>query len=342
MNVLNKPTRYCQVTLSDVADLAGVSESTASRAINDKGDINAKTKERVLNVVKSTGYMPNFLARGLRLRKTRTIGVVITDISNPVFGTLVKGIEDVLRKKQYSIILCNTDEKYERQAESIRVLMEKGVDGLLITPAGGKDLDVLRLRQRSVPFVLVARHLDMLETPYVVNDDELGGFLATRYLLDKGHKRILYISGPLHISSASERLAGYRRAFIEQGQKVDQKLIKIIMPKMDSAYGLMKRVLLKEPDFTAIFTFSDFMALGVMKALYEQGFAIPEDIAVVGFDDVEISSALEVPLTTVHMPRYRLGKKSAELLLAQLLPVRSSNLPMQIVIKPKLVVRKSA
>ena len=144
------------------------------------------------------------------------------------------------------------------------------------------------------------------------------------------------------ISSASERLAGYRRALIEHGQKVDQRLIKIIMPKIDSTYRLMKRILLKKPDFTGIFTFSDFIALGVMKALHERGFAIPEDIAVAGFDDVGISSALEVPLTTVHMPRYRLGKKSAELLLAQLLSVRSSNLPMQIVIKPKLIVRKSA
>jgi len=339
---LKKTTRGDDVTISHIAKLAGVSESTASRAINDKPDINAETKERVLNVVKDTGYTPNFLAQGLRSRKTKTIGVIISDISNPVFGTLVKGIEDVLRKKQYSIILSNTDEKYEREEESIGVLIDKRVDGLLITPVGEKDLDVLRLKQRSIPFVLVARHLGMLEAPYVVNDDELGGFLATRYLLDKGHKRILYISGPLHISSALERLAGYRRAFIEQGQKVDQRLIKIITPKMDAAYRFMKRIFLKKPDFTAIFAFSDFIALGVMKALHEQGFAIPEDIAVVGFDDVEISSALEVPLTTVHMPRYRLGKKSAELLLAQLLPVRSSNLPMQIVIKPELIVRKSA
>jgi len=130
--------------------------------------------------------------------------------------------------------------------------------------------------------------------------------------------------------------------FIEQGQEVNQRLIKIITPKMDAAYRLMKRILLKKPDFTAIFTFSDFVALGVMKALHEKSFAIPEDIAVVGFDDVEISSTLEVPLTTVHLSKYRLGKKAAEILLTQLLPEENINSSMQIVIKPKLVVRKSA
>lgn len=339
---MKNSTKYCHVTVSDVAKLAGVSESTVSRAINDKPDISAKTKEHVLKVAKDTGYAPNLLARGLRSRKTKTIGVVITDISNPFFGTVVRGIEDVLQKKQHSIILCNTDEKYQREEESIKVLIEKRVDGLLITPVGEKNLDILRLKRYGIPFVLVGRRINLPEIPYVVNDDELGGFLATQYLINKGHRRIFYISGPLHISSASERLAGYKRALVQHGQEVNERLVRIITPRMDAAYKLMKRLLLKKRDFTAIFTFSDFVALGVMRALHERGLAIPEDVAVVGFDDVEVSSTLEVPLTTVHLSKYRLGKKAAEILLTQLLPTKSGNFPLQIVIKPKLVVRKSA
>lgn len=330
------------ITLRDIAKEAGVSTTTISRALNDKPDVSPKTKDKILEIAKNLGYTPNLLAKSLRSRKSKTIGVILADISNPFFSAVAKGIEDAARKRNYSIILCNTDEKYEKEEEAVRVLVEKRVDGLLITPVQKEYKDILRIKEQKIPLVLVGRHFDTIKTNSVVSDDALGGFLATEYLIKKGHRKILYISGPLHISSATERLKGYKRALRECKIPFEEKLVRGYTAKMGEAYTLMRKILKKKLDFTAVFTFSDFLALGVMKALREEKSKIPDDVAVVGYDDIEFASILEIPLTTVHMPKYRLGMEGVNMLIDDIEGKNSAKKLQKLTIKPELIVRKSA
>ncbi|MCD5408911.1 LacI family transcriptional regulator [Candidatus Bipolaricaulota bacterium] len=194
------------VTMRDVARAAGVSVNTVSRALAGKPDVSPETRARVLKVAEELGYRPNKLARGLRSNKTRTIGVIVTDIANPYFGALVKGVREAAYRHGYSIILQDTDEDYAREGEAIEVMLAERVDGLLITPVQTGTETIEKLKESGLPFVLLGRHFDDLETDYVVTDDVQGGYLATEHLIKLGHTRIAMINGPLHISSAKERL----------------------------------------------------------------------------------------------------------------------------------------
>lgn len=331
------------LTLKDVAKAVGLSPSTVSRVLNHHPDVASHTRRKVEQAIENLGYTPNILAKDLRLETTKTIGIVISDISNPYFANVVRGAENAARQRGYSIILCDTAEQYELEKESVELLLKKRVVGLLLTPVNEKIINLLRLKGQGVPFVLVARYLSKVVTNYVVSDDALGGYLATQHLIKKGHKRILHLGGPPSLSDAWDRLAGYKRALLENGIAFDQNLVKTVSTvTMDEAYSLMNTVLSDEKvNFTAIFCFSDYLAMGAIRAIRERGLKIPTNIAVVGYDDVEVASLLEVPLTTIHTPKYRLGKRAVEILIDHLLQEKSET-PKQLVIKPSLVVRKSA
>lgn len=330
------------VTLKDIAKQAGVSTTTVSRALNNKDDISSPTKEKILRIVKQMGYTPNAVARGLKIKRTETIGAVIADISDPFFAPIVKGIEKAARKEGYHLILCDTDEDYPTEKEALKTLIEKRVDGLLITPAQTEYQDIVELKRKKLPFVLLGRHFDfeLLETDYVATDDVKGAFSVTTYLIKKGHKRILFINGPMYISSAKERLAGYKRGLLEAGVEIDVSLIKEGGIKMEDGYRIMKEELKKSFEFTAVFAYSDFVALGVMKALKEANLEIPRDVAVAGYDDIDIASFLEVPLTTVRIPKYELGVEGFKLLRKKMTGEISS--PKKVILPTELVVRKSA
>ena len=327
-------------TLKDIAIKAGVSVNTASRALRNNPDINDGTKKRIIEIAESLGYTPNALAKNLRFRKTKTIGVIIADISSPFYSNVVKGIEDGAKEKGYSVILCNTDEQYEKEEAAVRVLLEKRVDGLLITPVQKKNGDILNLKEKRVPFVLVGRYFDDLQTNYIITDDVTGSFLATEHLIKEGHRKILCINGPLHISSAWERLAGYKRALLEYGIQYDQKLVKGNTTEMEEAYKLIKEILSQGLNFTAIFAYGDVLAFGAMHALREAKLRIPDDMAVVGYDDIKFARVSHPPLTTVRIPRYRLGKKAIDLLVDEIIEKNSKKLN-QVTIKPELVIRES-
>lgn len=330
------------LTLKDVAKTVGLSPSTVSRVLNHHPDVAPHTRRKVEQAIENLGYTPNILAKDLRLETTKTIGIVISDMSNPYFANVVRGAENAARQRGYSIILCDTAEQYELEKESVELLLKKRVVGLLLTPVHENIISLLRLKGQGVPFVLVARYLSKVVTNYVVSDDALGGYLATQHLIKKGHKRILHLGGPPSLSDAWDRLAGYKRALLENGIAFDQNLVKTVSTvTMNEAYSLMNKVLSGEVDFTAIFCFSDYLAMGAIRAIRERGLKIPADIAVVGYDDVEVASLLEVPLTTIHTPKYRLGKRAVEILIDDLLGEKGET-PQQLVIEPSLVVRKSA
>ncbi len=332
-----------RVTQKVIAKIAGVSVNTVSRALNDKPDVNRETKNKILELAKEFRYTPDLLAKGLKVGETKSIGVVLSDISNPFFSGVIQGIEGAAQKKDYSIIVCNSNEEYEREEKSIRLLIQKRVDGVLITLVGRKTLDISYLKDMNVPFVLIARRIGIPEVSYVVADDVLGGFLATEHLIKRGHKKILYITASPYVTTTQDRLAGYRKALSQYEIKFDENLVEFTNAKIEDAYKLMKSLLGRDKlGFTAVATFNDYLALGVIKALYEKGLKVPDDLALVGYDDIEFAALTVVPLTTICMPKYELGKKAVEILLEQLLEKSDVSKPQHIIMKPYLVVRESS
>lgn len=330
-----------QVTIRDVAAATGFSVNTVSRALNDKPDVSAETKRVILETAKKLGYRPNKLARGLRSNKTQTIGVIVADIANPFFGAVVKGVAQAAREQNWSIILGNADEDYEQEEEAVQVMLAEQVDGLLITPCQKKRGTIEQLERSGLPFVLLGRRFDDLPADYVVPDEVQGGFLATKHLLEMGHTRIAMINAPLYISSAQKRLEGYKKALIQYGIDIDESLITSQALTVEEGYSVAKSLLRCTPRPTAVFAYSDFVAFGVMKAIREAGLRIPEDIAVAGFDDVEFSSCLEVPLTTIKSPKEKMGREATKVLLEKINSAPQRNSRKEIKLEVKLIVRQS-
>jgi len=306
------------ITLKMVAERAGVSVNTASRAINNKSDINEKTKKRVLKVAQELGYVQNATAVALRTKKTRTLGVVIADNRNPFYAEVLNGMEEAAREKNYHIILANTQRDYRKEEEAINLLLAKRVDGLLITPVQDRNDDIKKLIEANIPFVIVGRDFENIEVDAVYNDEVKGGFFATEYLIKKGHKRIAFINGFLHKSPAQGRLEGYKKALKEHGIPLDDMMVSVGDIDVEDGYERTKQMLEKNLDFTAIFAYNDMMAFGAMQAVKEKGLRIPEDIGLVGYDDISFSSLISPSLSTIRLKKQELGAESVKLLLSRI------------------------
>ena len=306
------------ITLKMVAKRAEVSVNTASRAINNKPDINEETKKRVLRIAKELGYIRNAAAVALRTKKTRTIGVVIADNSNPFYAEVLNGIEVAAREKNYHIILANTQRDYKKEEEAINLLLAKRVDGLLIAPVQDRDDDIRKLVEANIPFVIVGRDFENIEVDAVYNDEVKGGFLATEYLIKKGHKRIALIDGFLYKSPAKGRLEGYKKALNKYRIPLDVSLISVGDINLEDGHERTRQMLGKNLDFTAIFAYNDMMAFGAMQAIKEKGLRIPEDIGLVGYDDISFSSLMDPALTTIRLNKQELGIESVKLLLSRI------------------------
>ena len=306
------------ITLKMVAEKAGVSVNTASRAINNKPDINIESKKLVLKIAKELGYIRNAAAVALRTKKTGTIGVVIEDNRNPFYAEVLNGIEAAAREKNYHIILTNTQRDYNKEEEAINLLLAKRVDGLLITPVQGRDDDIKNLIEANIPFVVVGRDFENIELDAVYNNEVKGGFLATEYLIKKGHKRIALIDGFLYKSPAKGRLEGYKKALKEYGIPWDDSLISVGDIRMEDGHERTKQMLEKDLYFTAIFAYNDMLAFGAMQAIKEKGLRIPEDIGLVGYDDIPFCSLMDPALTTIRLKKQELGTESVKLLLSRI------------------------
>lgn len=330
-----------RITLRDVAEEAGVSINTVSRALNNKPEVSPATKAKVLEVAQSLGYRPNRLARALRSNKTGTIGVIVGDIANPYFSMLVRGIERTAREFDYSVILQGTDEDYDREEEAIEIALAEQVDGILITPTQKGTETIDELFASGTPFVLMSRYFQDLDTHYVVMDDHRGGFLATEHLIRKGHRRIAILNGPLHVSSAAERYAGYLEAFERYELNVDGALVAEGCLNVEDGHREALRLLSDSQRPTAVFAFSDFVAFGVLRAANELALAVPEELAVVGFDDTLFGVCMRPALTTVGGSPEGLGERAARLLFEKLLTNEETD-PVKLRLPVRLVVRKSA
>lgn len=305
-------------TLKDIANKTGYSVNTVSRALRDKDDIAPATRERIKAVAAEMGHIGNTLASSLRLGYTNTIAVILSDVSNPHFAVMMKEIEGRARELGYSSFLINTNEDEELELQAIQSALNKSVDGIIICPSQRSEENIRYLQKSGVPFVLIGRHCGGLDTDYVVCNDELGGYQATKALLDNGHRRILMLHGPIYISSARERLAGYRRAFAEAGIPVDEALVReVSVTARGESDGLCEELEQSAP-FTAVFAFSDFLAWEVWSCLKARGLAVPGDCSLIGFDHIQSRLPLPFALTSVSSYKGQMSTAAVELLVERM------------------------
>ena len=326
-------------TLQDVAKLAGVSPMTVSRVINDSGYVNKKTRERVQRAIAELDYVPNALARSLRFKQTKTLALVISDITNPFFTTLARGVEDIASEQGFSVIFCNTDESPNKETEYLNVVIQKQVDGVLLVPAFSSLESIKFLQDCGVPFVVLDRRVPGLDVDIVRCDSELGAYQLTRHLLDLGHRRIAALSGSRQVTTAADRIAGYRRALSEAGLE-DRAIEYYGEYTARSGYELAKHVLETEHP-TALFGGNNFIVIGAMRAMREANLRVPEDISVVAFDDLLDVIGLEPFLTVIRQPAYEIGRQATSLLLDRLSGAVAGE-PQEIILPTQLIIRQSS
>ena len=331
------------VTLRDVAADAGVHPATASRALNPatRPLVNDETAQRVLEASERLGYRPNPIARGLKTNRSFIVGVVVPDLRNPLFPPIARGIEERLEPAGYTSVLTNTDNAHEREKLSFEALRARQVDGIITGTARRRHPLLRELADTGIPIVQVNRRMDDDDLPSVVADDAGGVRLALDHLVGLGHTQIAHVAGSLEVSTGEHRLHAFADAMAERGLEVDPRLTPTALNYSEGEGARLTRALLGEdgPGFTAIVAGNDLMALGCIDALREAGLRCPEDVSVVGFNDMDWSDRFSPPLTTVRVPHHELGVRSADLLLAQLAdPSRPAE---HLVLDVELVVRGS-
>lgn len=326
--------------MREVAERAGVSVTSVSHVINHTRRVSDDLRERVLRAMEELGYQPNALARSLRRKETHTLGVIVPNSADPFFGEVTRGVEDTCFDQGYSIILCNSDSDLAKELHYTNVLSEKRVDGILFVAAGGKSSEHIQsLKNHGTPLVVVDRHVPDLDLDVVLVNNAWGGWLATRHLIDLGHRRIGCITGPSDLTLSAERVTGYRRALQEAGLPVDESLIVKGDFQFDSGYRAAINFLDLKPPPTAIFANNDLMAAGVINAALKRGCAVPAGLSVVGFDDVPLASFIYPLLTTVAQPKYEMGVVATTMLLERINTPAMP--PRQTLLETRLIVRDS-
>jgi LacI family transcriptional regulator len=305
------------ITLRDVAKKAGVSLSAASRALNGRQDVSEETRKRISKAAEEMGYVPNHFASALKFQKTHTIGVIIEDNANPFWAEVLKGIESEAQNNGYQVILANTSRSYERETRAVRTLIQRRVDGFLIAPNQEKYDDFFDLRKLEVPFVIIGRHIKAFESlgiPMVYSDEVEGGYRATKHLIERGCKRITFIGAQPYNTASVERCEGYKKALKEGGIGVDDRLIKTGGIEIDGGYKSVVELIRDGMQFDGIFAYNDLMAFGVIKALKENGIKIPQEVKVIGYDDIPFSALITPSLTTMRIHKQEMGRESFKIL----------------------------
>jgi LacI family transcriptional regulator len=331
------------VGIKDVAREAGVSVGTVSNVINRPDSVTAATRVRVLSAIDRLGYVRSESARQLRAGRSRIIALLVLDMANPFFVDVASGAERVARGAGLGVMLCNSAQSSEEEAEYLALFSEQRVRGVLVTPADTTGRNLAGFRRQEIPFVFVDRLVPSAEGCSVSVDDVLGGALAGRHLLEQGHSEIVYVSGPLQLAQCQDRRTGVLQALAEAGLPADRLRV-LEADRLDVAAGrdAAARLLGMSPRPTAVFCANDLLAFGVLQALFGAGVSVPDDIALVGYDDIEFASAAAVPLTSVRQPAARMGRLAAELLIEETGEDAAGHCHQQIVLQPELVVRGSS
>ncbi len=334
-----------KVNIKDIAKLANVSHTTVSRALNDKSRIRKETKEKILAIAKELGYRPNFIAKSLVLKRTKTLGLVITNIANPFYTELAQGIEKTATRLGYNIILCSTQSNIATEKQYIEMLRSKGVDGIIFSSAHMEDPNIVALAEEEFPVILVNRrtyHPSVKERiDYVGVDNVLGGFLAVEHLIRLGHKRIGMIGGSVESSVGLERIEGGKKALATYGLEQKDDLILEGNFLKRSGYQRAKEFLNMAEIPTAIFAANDYMALGVYQAILEEGLRVPEDVALIGFNDIEFSSMQGIELSTIGQKKFEMGAIAVEMLIERIEGKEDRPVAREVFLLPELIVRKT-
>ncbi|BCG57720.1 LacI family DNA-binding transcriptional regulator [Paenibacillus sp. URB8-2] len=303
-------------TIKDVAKMANVSIATVSRVLNNLGGYTDKTKQRVNEVIKEIGYQPNAIARGLINKRTQTIGVLFPNVSSSFSSDILQGVEDFAHSRNYSIVVCNTDDDGKRTMKYLQLLREKQVDGIIFSSSVLKDEYREAIGHMKIPVVLISSQGNDAAIPYVKIDDSLAAYDAVDYLVAKGHRKIAMISGGKDdVLTGSPRVQGYLRALQKHGIPFDERYLVYGDFRFESGYREFETLLRTVPDLTAVFAASDEMAIGVLSAAYKHGLKVPDDISVIGFDGLQLSSMVVPPLTTVRQPLVEMGQMASEILI---------------------------
>ncbi len=325
-------------TIRDVSRLAGVSMSTVSRVLNGTVPVAAATRERVLQAVEQLSYRPNAFARSLVTNRSGGIGVIVNEMTSPYYGVMVRGVEQVLEPAGMHMLVVSGKASLERERQALQLLKSRRVDALVLHVEALPDEEILELMQGELPVVLVARRLAEAGNHSLSIDNEYGGRLATQHLISHGHRRIAHLTGPLSFPDSRARLLGYRQALADAGIAYDEALTIESDWLEEGGYHATQRLLNRGAGITAIFAGNDQMAAGVLQALRDAGRSIPDDISVVGFDDVLFARYLYPSLTTVRQPLLEMGAAAARLALAAL---SDEEVEVRNKFEPELVARQS-
>jgi LacI family transcriptional regulator len=333
-----------RVTMSDVAREAGVSLMTVSRVINDKGEVSSATRQRVLDVIERLDYRPSSIARGLVTQRTGTLGLVVPDISNPFFSEVARGAEHEAYAAGYNVFLCNTEEETQRELTALQSLEEKRVDGVVLCSSRLDNGDLRQALARHPAVVLANRRLEPIdgdnEVGVVVLADMAGGQMATQHLLDSGHRAVGFLAGPPASRSGGQREIGYRAALDAASLPYNPDWSRHCLPTVQGGRETTHDLLVAQPELTALFCYNDLVAVGALQACADLDHQVPDDLAVVGFDDIPLAALVTPPLTTCRVPRYELGAQAMRLLLDHINGCCGEF--SDIVLGPELVIRASA
>jgi LacI family transcriptional regulator len=328
-------------TIHDVAKRAGVGSITVSRVINNSGYISTETRERVQKAIDELGYVPNTLARSLRSRRTNTVALMVTDITNPFFTTLARGVEDAANEAGYTVIFCNTDESAVKEEKYLNVLLQKQVDGLLLVPTQKSVNTIQQILKHGTPVVVLDRRISEVNVDTVRCDSLDGGYKLTKYLVSLGHRQIAVMSGAVGVSTADDRVAGYQKALAENGIAIDERFIFRGEFTPDSGYSMTKQAINLPLRPTALIAANNFITIGAMKALQEVGLEVPEDMALAGFDDLPPAIVTFPFFTVVSQPAYEMGTQAMQLLLKRLND-KELGAFQEVILPTQLIVRRSS
>jgi DNA-binding LacI/PurR family transcriptional regulator len=331
-----------KLTIKDISKIANVSMMTVSRVINNEKHVKKETKENVLNIIKQYCYEPNYFAQNIKTRKSNTIGLIIGDIENPFYSRLAKGVINVAETNNYNVIVCNSNYDSKLGEKYLNMLIQKGVDGILIATIDVSNDAINNLNKRNMPYVLVTRKSEEANGNYFIADDYLGGRMASEYLIKLGHKKIFFLRSA-DVLGANERLRAFKDTMQENNIFFNESYISKILANAEDAYSATAEFVEenRSKEFTALIGGNDFIAMGAMNAIIDKGLSIPKDLSLIGYDNLWVTKILKVALTTIRQPKMHFGQMSTERLLEMIKNPELKKYPQKIILKPELVIRNS-
>ncbi len=337
--MVRNPNHDSVVTIKDVAVRAGVSVATVSRVLTGKAHVRSVVRERVQQAATALSYRPNRMARNFRTRRSQFIGLIISDIENPFYTSMVRAIEDATYAEQYSLLLCNSDEDPGKEQVYIEFMRDEHVAGVIASPTEEATTSLQSLLDAGIPVVAIDRRSTKTPVDTILLDHVKSSHELAKHLIEHGHRRIGAIIGVPTSTSGHERMSGFRRALEEAGIAVDEQLIRVVKPTEETGYAAARDLMSMAQPPTALFTGNNLLTVGALKALHTLGLSIPKDVSLVGHDELPWMSLLAPGITVAAQPIYEMGKQAVEMLLAR---IQGDKQPIREVrLDPRLIIRQS-